>query len=80
MANEFEELETGANRRAAGAPGTSMHEIIQQSASVLLRDGTISMRSNKEIPPDRRNPLFPLRKEGTPRRLTERQHVGRSWP
>ena len=66
------------------APGLSMLDIIQQSASVLRQDSTITMRSNMEALPDRQNPLFPLRQvrmeeleeEGTPRRLTEEAAKG----
>ena len=78
-AEEFNRLGSGAQEREAKAPGLSMLDIIQQSASVLMKDSTNTMRSNMETLPDRRNPLFPLRQvrmeeleeEGTPRRLTE---------
>ena len=84
VAAELKKFGTGAKKRDAKAPGLSMHDIIKKSASVLRQDGTITMRSYKESPPDRRNPLFPLRtvrmegpeEEGAPRRLTEEAAQG----
>ena len=81
---EFTVLGTGATERDAKAPGVSMHDIIKKSASVLRQDSSLTMRSNKENPLDRRNPLFPLQtvrmevleEEGAPRRLTEEAAQG----